>query len=63
VTIVSAGLRADRLRPDLTMIPLEGVEPSHVVLATRAGDNNRLLAAFRKAAEAHLTAPPQPASF
>jgi hypothetical protein len=39
------------------VIPLEGVEPSHVVLATRAGDNNRLLAAFRKAAEAHLTAP------
>jgi len=62
VTIVSAGLRADRLRPDLTMIPLEGVEPSHVVLATRAGDNNRLLAAFRKAAEAHLTGPAQPAS-
>jgi DNA-binding transcriptional LysR family regulator len=57
VTIVSAGLRADHLRPDLTMIPLDGVEPSHVVLATRAGDNNRLLAAFRKAAEAHLTGP------
>ena len=57
VTIVSAGLRADRLRPDLTTIPLDGVEPSHVVLATRAGDNNRLLAAFRRAAEAHLTGP------
>jgi DNA-binding transcriptional LysR family regulator len=57
VTIVSAGLRADRLRPDLTTIPLDGVEPSHVVLATRAGDNSRLLAAFRKAAEAHLTGP------
>ena len=28
-----------------------------MVLATRAGDNNRLLAAFRKAAEAHLTGP------
>ena len=57
VTIVSAGLRADRLRPDLTTIPLDGVEPGHVVLATRAGDNNRLLAVFRKAAEAHLTGP------
>jgi hypothetical protein len=33
-----------------------------VVLATRAGDNNRLLAAFRKAAEAHLTGPARPAS-
>jgi hypothetical protein len=41
----------------LTMIPLGGVEPSHVVLGTRAGDNNLLLAAFRKAAEAHLTGP------
>jgi hypothetical protein len=50
-------LRVGRLRPDLTTIPLDGVEPSHVVLATRAGDNNRLLAAFRKAAEVHLTGP------
>ncbi|MUL40761.1 LysR family transcriptional regulator [Streptomonospora sp. PA3] len=46
------------LRPDLTTVPLEGVEPSHVALATRAGDTNRLVAAFRKAAQAHLTAPP-----
>jgi len=27
------------------------------VLATRAGDHDRLLAAFRKTAEAHLTGP------
>ncbi|GAA1928544.1 hypothetical protein GCM10009753_72950 [Streptantibioticus ferralitis] len=46
---------ADHLRPDLTTVPLEGVEPSHVVLATRAGDRNRLLAAFCTVAEAHLT--------
>jgi len=26
-----------RLRPDLTTIPLHGIEPGHVVLATRAG--------------------------
>jgi DNA-binding transcriptional LysR family regulator len=57
VAIVSAGLRADSLRPDLTTIPLHGVEPSHVVLATRAGDHSRLVAAFRKSAEAHLTGP------
>jgi DNA-binding transcriptional LysR family regulator len=44
-----------RLRPDLTAIPLEGVEPSHVVLATRAGDRSRLVADFRKYAEALLT--------
>jgi DNA-binding transcriptional LysR family regulator len=41
-------------RPDLTMIPLEGVEPTHVVLATRAGDRSRLVTAFRKIARAHL---------
>jgi hypothetical protein len=45
------------LRPDLTTIPLEGVEPSHVAFATRAGDRGRLVAAFRKSAQAHLTGP------
>jgi hypothetical protein len=54
VAIVSADLRADRFRPDLTTVPSEGVEPSHVVLATRAGDRSRLVAAFRKSAHAHL---------
>ncbi|WP_328610247.1 LysR family transcriptional regulator [Amycolatopsis sp. NBC_00345] len=54
---ISAGAPASALRPDLTTIPLEGVEPCHVVLATRAGDNSRLLAAFRKYAQAHLTGP------
>jgi DNA-binding transcriptional LysR family regulator len=43
------------LRPDLTMVPLEGVEPSHVVVATRADDRNRLVTSFRKAARDHLT--------
>jgi DNA-binding transcriptional LysR family regulator len=57
VAIVGASLRAAAIRPDLTTVPLEGVEPSHVVLATRAGDRNRLLAPFRKYAEAHITAP------
>jgi DNA-binding transcriptional LysR family regulator len=61
---ISPGLRGDSLRPDLTTIPLEGVEPSHVVLATRADDRNRLVAAFRKSAQAHLTGhgPAEPAS-
>ncbi len=57
VAIVSAGLHATHLRPNLTAVPLHGVEPSHVVLATRAGDRNRLLPAFRTCAEAHLTGP------
>ncbi|MFC0553663.1 LysR family transcriptional regulator [Planotetraspora thailandica] len=52
---ISPGLHGHSLRPDLTTVPLEGVEPSHVVLATRAGDRSRLVAAFRKYAEAHLT--------
>ena len=45
------------LRPDLIAIPLEGVDPAHVVLATRADDRSRLVAAFRKYAPAHLTGP------
>jgi DNA-binding transcriptional LysR family regulator len=54
---ISAGVHPSRLRPDVTTVPLEGVEPSHVVLATRADDRSSLVAAFRKAAQAHLTGP------
>jgi DNA-binding transcriptional LysR family regulator len=45
------------LRPDLTSVPLEDVEPGHVVVASRAADRSRLVADFRKIAAAHLTAP------
>lgn len=51
------GISAGSLRPDLTTIPLHDVEPSHVVLATRAADRSRLVAAFRKSAHDRLTAP------
>jgi DNA-binding transcriptional LysR family regulator len=54
VAIVPAGLSG---RPDLTTVPLHGVDPSHIVLATRAGDRSRLVAAFRKSAQALLTGP------
>jgi DNA-binding transcriptional LysR family regulator len=54
---ITAGFHGNALRPDITTVPLEGVEPSHVVLATRAGDRSRLVTAFRKLAEAHLTGP------
>jgi DNA-binding transcriptional LysR family regulator len=54
---IGAGHHIRLLRPDLTTIPLEGVDPSHVVLATRADDRGRLVAAFRKYAQAHLTGP------
>jgi len=54
---ISAGRNIRSLRPDLTSIPLAGVDPAHVVLATRAGDRGRLVAAFRKYAQAQLTGP------
>ena len=47
----------ERLRPDITAVLLEGIEPGHIVVASRAGDRSRLVAAFRKLASAHLTAP------
>jgi len=54
VAVIRAGVAVGSPRPDLTTIPLDGVEPSHVVLATRAGDRGRLVAAFRKCAQALL---------
>jgi DNA-binding transcriptional LysR family regulator len=57
VAITAGGPRIGALRPDLTTIPLEGVEPSHVVVACRADDRSRLVAAFRKVAEQLLIAP------
>ncbi|MBV8292226.1 MAG: LysR family transcriptional regulator, partial [Mycobacterium sp.] len=54
---ITAGFHGNSLRPDIVTVPLEGVEPSHVVLASRADDRSRLVAVFRKLAEAHLTAP------
>ena len=57
VAITAGGSQISAIRPDLTTIPLEGVEPSHVVVACRADDRSRLVAAFRKLAKAHITAP------
>ena len=57
VAILPAG-HDSSLRPDLTTVPLAGVEPSQVVLATRAGDRRRLLSAFRACARAHLAGKP-----
>jgi DNA-binding transcriptional LysR family regulator len=56
VAIIPAGPgNVTGLRPDLTTVPLTDVEPSQVAVATRAGERNRLVAAFRKCAEALLT--------
>lgn len=57
VAIAAGGSHISALRRDLTTIPLDGVEPCHVVVACRADDRSRLVAAFRKLAEQHLTAP------
>jgi DNA-binding transcriptional LysR family regulator len=54
---IIAGSHGTAMRPDLTTIPLEGVEPSHVVVACRADDRSRLVAAFRKIAGAYMTTP------
>jgi len=57
VAIIPAGVKTVSPRPDLTTVPLYDVEPSHVVLATRADDHSRLVAAFRKSAQALITGP------
>ncbi|MER5549393.1 LysR family transcriptional regulator [Streptomyces sp. NPDC002589] len=51
---VTISVPSHTLRPDLTTVPLDGVEPSHVVLATRAHDRNRLMTAFRSYATSAL---------
>lgn len=52
---LSTGAHGNTVRPDIVAIALEDVEPSHVVLATRADDRGRLVTAFRKIAQATLT--------
>lgn len=54
---ITAGFHGNSVRPDIVTVPSEGVEPSHVVLASRTDDRSRLPAAFRKLAEAHLRPP------
>ncbi|WP_030612931.1 LysR family transcriptional regulator [Streptomyces sclerotialus] len=55
VAIIPAALHTGGNRPDLTAIPLHGVEPSHIVVATRAADSSRLVAAFRMSAVTALS--------
>jgi DNA-binding transcriptional LysR family regulator len=57
--VVIAVEAAAHLRPDLVTIPLEGAEPSHAVVATRAGERSRLVADFARLAEELLTGPPR----
>ena len=57
VAIVPGGVYNGQVRPDIIAIPLHGVPPAHVILATRTGDRGRLVAAFRRSAQEFLTAP------
>jgi DNA-binding transcriptional LysR family regulator len=60
VAIIPGGLPGEGHRPDLTTIPLEGLEPGHVVVATRADDRSRLVSGFRKCARSLLTGDHEP---
>lgn len=52
--ILPAGDRRSMLRADLATIPVEGIDPCQVVLATRADDPNPLATAFHDIAATHL---------
>lgn len=58
LAIIPASAPVASVRPDLATVPLDGVEPSHVALATRAGDRGRLVSAFAKCARARLPGGP-----
>jgi DNA-binding transcriptional LysR family regulator len=57
VAMIPAANGAGGIRADLTTVPLEDVDPCHVVVATRAADRSRLVAAFRTSAQQQLTGP------
>ncbi|QUQ65204.1 LysR family transcriptional regulator [Kutzneria sp. CA-103260] len=54
IAIVPMIVVSGPVRPDLVLIPLDDVEPSHVALATRADDHSRLVADWREIARAEL---------
>jgi DNA-binding transcriptional LysR family regulator len=54
LALAPAGDQHSTLRHDLTTVPIEGIEPCKVVLATRANDRSHLVAAFRDTARTHL---------
>ncbi|WP_410573645.1 LysR family transcriptional regulator [Amycolatopsis sp. cmx-4-61] len=57
VAIVPDGVRFSRLRRDVTIVPLDGIEPCQVALATRAADRSDLLESACRTLQAHLTSP------
>jgi DNA-binding transcriptional LysR family regulator len=55
LALAPAGRKKRTLRPDLVAVPIEGIGPCQVVLATRTRERSGLVAAFRDSARAHLT--------
>jgi DNA-binding transcriptional LysR family regulator len=55
IGILPAGDRRSTLRADLATVPLKGIDPCEVVLATRANDRNPLITTFRQFTGTHLT--------
>ncbi|GGL92631.1 hypothetical protein GCM10010129_40460 [Streptomyces fumigatiscleroticus] len=54
IALVPADDRRCTLRDDLATVPVEGVEPCQVVVATRSEDANPLVARFRASAKSLL---------
>ncbi|CAN5429434.1 LysR substrate-binding domain-containing protein [soil metagenome] len=55
IAVMPVGDRRSSLRADLVSVPVEGVPPSEVVVATRVGDPNPLVTDFVWAARTQLT--------
>ncbi|MGW3960510.1 hypothetical protein ACWED2_11870 [Amycolatopsis sp. NPDC005003] len=51
IAVVPADDRRFTLRPDLIAVPIDGAEPSQVVVAGRAGETNPLVAEFVRSAQ------------
>ena len=55
IALAPADDRRSTLRADLATVPVDGIEPCTVVVATRVQDSNPLVAGFRESALNHLT--------
>lgn len=55
IAILPAGDRRPTLRADLATVPVHGIDPCQVVLATRADDPNPLVSTFHDIAATHVT--------
>ncbi|MGW0083016.1 LysR substrate-binding domain-containing protein [Streptomyces sp. NPDC003393] len=55
LALAPAGEGNSTPRPDLAAVPVRGIEPCSVVIATRTRERNRLVTAFLETAGSHLT--------